>query len=73
MNNNIYAILIYGSIYGSIYGILFFDLFINKIRAKVIYGIFGIYGRYPLIDPPYFLPPHTYTCGGEGGGYDSMT
>jgi len=46
----------------------FLAFFINKIRAKVIYGIFGIYGMYPLIDHPYFLPPHTYTCGGEGGG-----
>ena len=67
MNNNIYAPLIYGSIYGSIYGILFFDLFINKIRAKVIYGIFGIYGRYPLIDPPYFLPPIPIPVGEKGG------
>jgi len=66
--NGVNVIFIYGSIYGSIFGILFLGIFTNKIRAKLIFGIFGIYGMYPLIHPPLFLPPHTYTCGGEGRG-----
>jgi len=38
----------------------------------VIFGIFGIFGRYPLIDPPIFLIPPIPIYVGRRGGYDNM-